>query len=83
MSPLATGEYSPVATGDISEMAPKSATIVRNGIRKAFLRHGDLHPARNFVPNPMATLPEPRNPSFFDEKGRSGLAFTINVSLFQ
>ena len=51
--------------------AEKCLRRVRNGFRFFFWGHGDLDPARNCVPNPLATLPDPRNPIFRSKKGRN------------
>ena len=40
---------------------PKITKTDRNGFRKLISRYGDLDPARNFDPNPMAMVPDPKN----------------------
>ena len=56
---------SPVATRDVPNHEHTGSKFpaknVRKGLRTEIQGSGGLDPARNFVPNPLATLPEPKN----------------------
>ena len=55
---------------EVQDFPNKCLKRLWNGFRKLIRGHGDLHPARNCDPNPLATLPGSRNPNFRSKKGR-------------